>query len=214
MEDADELALLLKEAAATGSWRRVYEQLRASMRYAAAQGARRVGVRDPSVIDGAVESAFRELMDRDPEEITNPRALARTISYRRGVDGAREITRRWRMEEPKESLAEESLRATPGQEGGASAGADTELLSAEALWQRERTYWCLQKCLGRLATRERVVIKEHVENGRTLAAVGAELGVSHTTVRKIREKALATLRKCLAEHEDEEQRTEERGEAW
>jgi RNA polymerase sigma factor (sigma-70 family) len=54
-----------------------------------------------------------------------------------------------------------------------------------------------------LADRDRQVIVEHVMYGRTMAAVGRDLKVSDTTVRKIRERVLGDIRDRLGGVGDE-----------
>jgi RNA polymerase sigma factor (sigma-70 family) len=201
MEEPDALERLLGEPPPKRNWAAIYASLQRSLWYAAAQGARRTGVRDPEAIEEAVLQAFMEFMKLDFEEVVTPGALARRIAYLRGIDQGKATRRRWKQIAAVESISERHLRAIPDQPDGVYAGADEEVLSAEELTQREQTYGRIKKCLGRLTDRQRHVMKEHVMKCRALSDVGQDLGISHTAVRKLREKALPLLLKCVEEHD-------------
>jgi RNA polymerase sigma factor (sigma-70 family) len=201
MDEPDALELLLSEPPPMRNWAAIYARLQRSLWYSAAQGARRTGVRDPEAIQEAALQAFREFMKLDFDEVVAPGALARRIAYLRGIDQGKATRRRWRQVASTETISERHLRAVPDQPDGVHAGADEEIVSAEELREREQTYWRAKKCLGRLTDRQRHVIKEHVMRCRALSDVGHDLGISHTAVRKLREKALPLLLKCLEEHD-------------
>ena len=202
MSEPDDLERLLSETPPSeGTLAAIYERLKTSLWEAAAQGARTTGVRDRDAIGEAVLQAFTEFMKQDFDEVDNPRALARRIAYRRGIDQGRATRRRWADVVPIETVSERHLRALPGQPDGIEPSAEDMFLADEELEERERTNWRIRKCLGRLTDRERHVIKEHVMGGRALSDVGGDLGISHTAVRNIREKALPLLQACLEEHE-------------
>jgi RNA polymerase sigma factor (sigma-70 family) len=201
MDEPDALERLLGEQPSRRNWAAIYARLQRSLWYAAAQGARRTGVRDPEAIEEAVLQAFMEFMKVDFEEVVAPRALARRIAYVRGIDQGKATRRRWDRLVSVESISERHLRAVPDQPEGVHGGADEEFISVEELIERERIYWRIKKCLGRLNDRQRHVIKEHVMKCRALSDVGQDLGISHTAVRKLRERALPLLLRCLEEHE-------------
>jgi hypothetical protein len=85
---ADDLSKEVSEGVrgSATDWRRVYEELKTPLWYAAARGARRVGVRDRQAIAEAVQQAFTEFMGLDLAKVTSPDSIARTIAYRRGLD--------------------------------------------------------------------------------------------------------------------------------
>src|SRR5256885_6910093 len=77
--------LLSNVAAGSTNWSEVYECLKTPLWYAAARGARQVGVRDRDAIAEAVQQAFTEFMDLDFAKVMAPDSIARKIAYRRGV---------------------------------------------------------------------------------------------------------------------------------
>src|SRR5256714_12552757 len=79
-------SLLSNVATGSTNWPEVYECLKTPLWYAAARGARQVGVRDREAIAEAVQQAFTEFMALDFAKVTSPGSIARTIAYRRGPD--------------------------------------------------------------------------------------------------------------------------------
>src|SRR5256885_16698589 len=77
-------SLLSNVATGSTNWSEVYECLKTPLWYAAARGARQVGVRDRDAIAEAVQQAFTEFMDLDFAKVMSPDSIARTIAYRRG----------------------------------------------------------------------------------------------------------------------------------
>ena len=75
----------------------------------------------------------------------------------------------------------------------------------EGLWQRAL------RCLESLGARQRMVIRENVMKGRTLTEIGGDLGISHTAVRKHREKGLELLRRCVGREQPSSMRTPRSG---
>jgi RNA polymerase sigma-70 factor (ECF subfamily) len=59
----------------------------------------------------------------------------------------------------------------------------------------------LERCLTRLADRERVVVLLTFYAERTASDVGKELGVTEGNVRVIRHRAIARLRACMTSRE-------------
>ena len=59
----------------------------------------------------------------------------------------------------------------------------------------------LEKCLARLAARERVVVLLTFYGERTASEVGQELGVKEGNVRVIRHRAIERLRTCMTSRE-------------
>jgi RNA polymerase sigma-70 factor (ECF subfamily) len=59
----------------------------------------------------------------------------------------------------------------------------------------------LERCLARLAERERVVVLLTFYAERTASEVGKELGVTEGNVRVIRHRAIARLRTCITSRE-------------
>lgn len=184
---------------ATGStnWLEVYECLKTPLWYAAARGARQVGVRDREAIAEAVQQAFTEFMALDFTKIASPEAIARTIAYRRGLDRGIAARRRWNREAAMEALPADRLRAEPGQPPGYVESAEEAFFSVEDLRRQEERWRRARECLETLTGRQRRVVHEAVMKGRTLTEVGADLGISHTAVRKHRQKGLEALRRCV-----------------
>ena len=106
--------LLSNEKAGSINWSEVYECLKTPLWYAAARGARQVGVRDRDAIAEAVQQAFTEFMDLDFAKVMSPDSIARKIAYRRGLDRGIAARRRWTRETAMESLPADLLRAEPG----------------------------------------------------------------------------------------------------
>ena len=59
----------------------------------------------------------------------------------------------------------------------------------------------LERCLARLAVRERVVVILTFYGERTASEVGKELGVKEGNVRVIRHRAIERLRTCMTSRE-------------
>src|SRR3981081_330266 len=119
-------SLLSNVAAGSTNWPEVYECLRSPLWYAAARGARQVGVRDREAIAEAVQQAFMEFMALDFAKVTSPDSIARTIAYRR-VRGRGDAARRqWRREAAMDALPADLLRAEPGQPPGYAESAEEE----------------------------------------------------------------------------------------
>jgi RNA polymerase sigma-70 factor (ECF subfamily) len=73
----------------------------------------------------------------------------------------------------------------------------TEVPAADATLDVDR----LERCLARLAERERVVVLLTFYAERTASQVGKELGVTEGNVRVIRHRAIARLRTCITSRE-------------
>jgi RNA polymerase sigma factor (sigma-70 family) len=190
-------SLLSNVAAGSTNWPEVYECLRTPLWYAAARGARRVGVRDRDAIAEAVQQAFTEFMALDFAKVASPDSIARTIAYRRGLDRGIAARRRWKKEAAMETLPADLLRAEPGQPPGYTESAEEEFFSVEELRRQEERWRRASDCLQQLTGRQRRVVNESVMKGRTLTEIGNELGISHTAVRKHRQKGLEALRQCV-----------------
>ena len=119
-------SLLSNVASGSTNWPEVYECLKTPLWYAAARGARQVGVRDRDAIAEAVQQAFTEFMDLDFAKVMSPDSIARKIAYRRGLDRGIAARRRWTRETAMESLPADLLRAEPGQAPGYAASAAAE----------------------------------------------------------------------------------------
>ena len=179
------------------NWSAIYESLKTPLWYAAARGARRAGVQDRDAIAEAVQQAFTEFMALDFAKVASPEGIARTIAYRRGLDRGIAARQRWKREAAMETLPADRLRAEPGQSPGYSASAEEEFFSVEELGRQEETWRRARQCLQTLSGRQRRVIHESVMIGRTLTEIGNDLGISHTAVRKHRQKGLEMLRRCV-----------------
>ena len=190
-------SLLSNVATGSTNWPEVYECLKTPLWYAAARGARQVGVRDREAIGEAVQQAFTEFMALDFARVTSPDSIARTIAYRRGLDRGIAARRRWTKETAMESLPADLLRAEPGQAPGYAESAEEEFFSVEELRRQEERWRRARECLDALTGRQRRVVHETVMKGRTLTDLGNELGISHTAVRKHRQKGLEALRRCV-----------------
>ena len=189
--------LLSNVAAGSSNWPEVYECLKTPLWYAAARGARQVGVRDREAVAEAVQQAFTEFMALDFAKVASPESLARRIAYRRGLDRGLAARRRWNREAAMEALPTDLLRAEPGQRPGYAESAEEEFFSLEELRRQEERWRRARDCLERLTGRQRRVVHEAVLQGRTLTEIGTDLGISHTAVRKHREKGLEALRRCV-----------------
>jgi len=66
-----------------------------------------------------------------------------------------------------------------------------DVAGQEERWRRAR------ECLDGLKGRQRRVVHEAVMKGRTVTEIGNVLGISHTAVRKHRQKGLEALRRCV-----------------
>jgi RNA polymerase sigma factor (sigma-70 family) len=205
-------SLLADVEAGSTNWLGIYECLKTPLWYAAARGARRVGVRDRDAIAEAVQQAFTEFMALDFAKIASPEGIARTIAYRRGLDRGIAARQRWKKEAAMETLPADRLRAEPGQSPGYAASAEEEFLSFEELRRQEETWRRARRCLQSLSGRQRRVIHENVMKGRTLTEIGNDLGISHTAVRKHRQKGLEMLRRCVEREQSGGTRAEVSGE--
>ena len=199
-------SLLSNVASGSTNWPEVYECLKTPLWYAAARGARQVGVRDREAIAEAVQQAFTEFMALDFSTVTSPDSIARKIAYRRGLDRGIAARRRWNREAAMEALPADLLRAEPGQPPGYAESAEEEFFSVEELRRQEERWRRARECLQSLTVRQRRVIHEAVMKGRTLTEIGNDLGISHTAVRKHRQKGLEALRRCVEGEERKEAR--------
>jgi len=190
-------SLLSNVASGSTNWPEVYECLKTPLWYAAARGARQVGVRDREAIAEAVQQAFTEFMALDFSTVTSPDSIARKIAYRRGLDRGIAARRRWNREAAMEALPADLLRAEPGQPPGYAESAEEEFFSVEELRRQEERWRRARECLQSLTVRQRRVVHEAVMKGRTLTEIGNDLGISHTAVRKHRQKGLEALRRCV-----------------
>ena len=190
-------SLLSNVASGSTNWPEVYECLKTPLWYAAARGARQVGVRDREAIAEAVQQAFTEFMALDFSTVTSPDSIARKIAYRRGLDRGIAARRRWNREAAMEALPADLLRAEPGQPPGYAESAEEEFFSVEELRRQEERWRRARECLQGLTVRQRRVVHEAVMKGRTLTEIGNDLGISHTAVRKHRQKGLEALRRCV-----------------
>lgn len=196
--------LLSEVAAGSTNWSAIYECLKTPLWYAAARGARQVGVLDRDAVAEAVQQAFVEFMALDFAEIVSPERIARTIAYRRGLDRGIAARQRWKREAAMETLPADRLRAEPAQRPGYAASAEEEFFSVEELGRQEETWRRARQCLQTLSGRQRRVIHESVMKGRTLTEIGIDLGISHTAVRKHRQKGLELLRRCVEREQTRE----------
>src|SRR5437870_13544612 len=96
-------SLLSNVASGSTNWPEVYECLKTPLWYAAARGARQVGVRDRDAVAEAVQQAFTEFMDLDFAKVMSPDSIARKIAYRRGVARGFPARRRGARETAMES---------------------------------------------------------------------------------------------------------------
>jgi DNA-directed RNA polymerase specialized sigma24 family protein len=191
------LEALLADGQGDTNWPAIYQCLKTPLWYAAARGARRAGVRDREAIAEAVQQAFGEFMNLDFTKVEAPERIARTIAYRRGLDRGIAARQRWNREAAMEVLPADRLRAEPGQPPGYTASAEEAFFSVEELGRQEGLWERALRCLESLGARQRMVVRENVMKGRTLTDIGGELGISHTAVRKHREKGLELLRRCV-----------------
>src|SRR2546428_4206719 len=124
-------SLLSNVAAGSTNWPEVYECLKTPLWYAAARGARQVGVRDREAIAEAVQQAFTEFMALDFAKVASPDSIARTIAYRRGLGPGVAARRRWDRAAAMEAPPPDLLRAGPRQPPGYAESAQEEVFSAE-----------------------------------------------------------------------------------
>jgi RNA polymerase sigma factor (sigma-70 family) len=197
------LESLLSDAQGGTNWPAIYQCLKTPLWYAAAQGTRRAGVRDRDAVAEAVQQAFREFMELDFAKVDSPERMARTIAYRRGLDRGIAARARWNREAAMEVIPADRLRAEPGQPPGYAESAEEAYFSVEELGRREERWRRALRCLKTLSDRQHRVIRDNVMQGRTLTEIGDDLGISHTAVRKHREKGLELLRRCIAREHPE-----------
>ena len=190
-------SLLSNVALGSTNWPEVYECLKTPLWYAAARGARQVGVLDREAVAEAVQQAFTEFMALDFAKVTSPDSIARKIAYRRGLDRGIATRRRWKREAAMEALPPDLLRAEPGQPPGYAESAEDAFFSVDELRRQEERWRRARECLQSLTGRQRRVVHEAVMKGRTLTEIGNDLGISHTAVRKHRQKGLEALRRCV-----------------
>jgi RNA polymerase sigma factor (sigma-70 family) len=143
-------------------------------------------------------------MALDFAKVASPDSIARTIAYRRGLDRGIAARRQWKKETAMETLPADLLRAEPGQAPGYAESAEEEYFSVEELRRQEERWRRARDCLQRLTGRQRRVVHESVMKGRTLTEIGNDLGISHTAVRKHRQKGLEALRQCVEREQSEE----------
>src|SRR5207302_3063077 len=158
-------SLLANVAKGSTNWPEVYECLKTPLWYAAARGARQVGVRDREAIGEAVQQAFTEFMALDFARVTSPDSIARTIAYRRGLDRGIAARRRWEREAATEAFPADLLRAAPGQPPGYAESAEDEFFSVEELRRQEERWRRARECLQVLTGRQRRVVHETVMKG-------------------------------------------------
>ena len=111
-----------------------------------------------------------------------------------------------------EVIPADRLRAEPGQPPGYAESAEEAYFSVEELGRREERWRRALRCLKTLSDRQRRVIRDNVMQGRTLTEIGDDLGISHTAVRKHREKGLELLRRCIAREQPDGDSAAVRGE--
>jgi len=141
--------LLSNVEAGSINWSEVYECLKTPLWYAAARGARQVGVRDREAIAEAVQQAFTEFMALDFAKVASPDSIARTIAYRRGLDRGIAARRQWKKEAAMETLPADLLRAEPGQAPGYAESAEEEYFSVEELRRQEERWRRARDCSRR-----------------------------------------------------------------
>ncbi len=157
-------------------WASVYNENKARLHAAA---ARAIASRpDPaSTADDLVIEAFIEAMKKNIAEVTSPVALLLKIIRSRAIDqGRRSEVATNAFDKYGRSVTQES----PAAEDEAIAGIDDE---------------ALRGAVEDLPEHERHAVQEHIMNGRTLAEVGEEQGVTGQAISHRCNKGITLLRK-------------------
>lgn len=155
------------------------------MRRAARRGLRQVLSERPSEhdVDDALETAFRELLEKGPDAIKKSlRGFASAIAYRRGQDLARKLIRareripqaNWRLEDITPTLADE-----------------------QSYERREHLLERLDDCMMTLTDDQRDLIENVVKPHRSLSSWTTHRGVTYEAGRRMRNRALEKLKLCL-----------------
>jgi DNA-directed RNA polymerase specialized sigma24 family protein len=144
---------------------------------------------DEQDVDDAVFRAFKQLMEKDLSMTTNVIGLAMTIAKRRGQDRSREIVR------ARNRLRDQSWRINNDR----IERSDIEAASAEHLLL---TY--AEDCMRSLSEDHLSVIVDTVMELRSLSDWALERGVSYEAARRMRERAMKNLERCVStkQHED------------
>ena len=182
----DELVELMELWRARGaSVTALFEELRDPMRQAARSGLRRILARAPNEddVDDAVFTAFKVVLRKDPAEIKHSiLGFARTVAYRRGMDKARTIIRE-REQVKSQAWQLNPLLVTAEDE---ARGADRDELLRRAL-----------DCMGSLTEPQRDVIQATLQRQESLSDWTARRGKSYEAGRRMLERGLASLRRCI-----------------
>jgi DNA-directed RNA polymerase specialized sigma24 family protein len=182
---SDEIEGLIAAWHAAGAAKELFEALRDPMRRAARRGIRRILAETPDEgdVDDVVFKAFIEFLDKDPSGIrASPTGFACTIADRRGRDRARSIIReRERIQGNAWKIDQMFV---------------TESDVAEAA-ERERLFRYASECIEHLTPEQRDVIERTVQRQESLSDWVAARGTSYEAGRRLRERGLAALRRCI-----------------
>jgi DNA-directed RNA polymerase specialized sigma24 family protein len=181
----DEIERLIAAWHAAGAAKELFEALRDPMRRAARRGIRRILAETPDEgdVDDVVFKAFTEFLDKDPSGIrTSATGFACTIADRRGRDRARSIIRERERIQGNAWQIDQMLI--------------TESDEAEAA-ERERLFRYASECMEHLTPEQRDVIERTVQRQVSLSDWVAARGTSYEAGRRLRERGLAALRRCI-----------------
>lgn len=163
----------------------LFLELRDPMRRAARRGIRRVLARapDPADVDDVLLKAFKEVLAADREG--NVRSLigfACTVAYRRGMDKARSIIRE-RRQIKQQARAIHQLQIEAADEVAAA--------------HHERLLGFAEDCMSTLTPDQRDVVEATVQRQESLSNWVTARGTTYEAGRRMRERALASLRRCV-----------------
>jgi len=181
----DEIERLIAAWHAAGAAKELFEALRDPMRRAARRGIRRILAETPDDgdVDDVVFKAFTEFLDKDPSGIRkSPTGFACTIADRRGRDRARSIIRE-----------REQIQGNAWQIDQMVITESDEAAAAE----RERLFRYASECMEHLTSEQRDVIERTVQRQESLSDWVAARGTSYEAGRRLRERGLTALRRCI-----------------
>lgn len=185
-DSEDEHDRLLRAWRSNGDARDLYVQLRDPMRRAARRGIRQLlgDAPDPEDVDEALFKAFTELLEKVDAVQKSLEGFACSIAYRRGQDRARAIIRQ--REQLKNHAWEiHNVQVEAGDELRAAA---QERLLAHAL-----------ECMEVLTAEQREVIEATLQRQASLSDWTASRGTTYEAGRRMRERGLESLRRCVDE---------------
>ena len=192
VDSDDELKELIELWQATGtSVHALFEKLRDPMRQAARRGIRQLLTAAPSEhdVDDVVFTAFKELLRVGPETRTSLVGYAKAVARRRGQDRARVIIRE------RERVEKNAWQIAPLEVTADEVRREAEL---------EAVYEILRDCKVSLTAEQREVIEATIERQESLSDWASNRGTSYEAGRRMRDRALKSLGRCIEAKRDTE----------